>query len=89
LPLFITGYWSAEFKNKYFNNQLISFKIPVTSGYQAIEFNQENVNFAQYIEISDATFILTKVQLIVYDRQGKYVDNNNFDFCFTLGFETE
>ena len=76
-------------KNTHFNNQLISFKIPVTAGYQAIEFNQENVNFAQYIELHDSTFILNKIQLIVYDRQGNYIDNNNFDFTFTLGIETE
>ena len=76
-------------KNTHFDNQLVSFKLPVTSGYQAIEFNQENVNFAQYIEVSDATFILTKIQLIVYDRQGKYIDNNNFDFTFTLGVQTD
>jgi hypothetical protein len=76
-------------KNTHFNNQLISFKIPVTAGYQAIEFNQENVNFAQYIELHDSTFILNKIQLIEYDRQGNYIDNNNFDFTFTLGIETE
>ena len=76
-------------KNTHFNNQLMSFKIPVTSGYQAIEFNQENVNFAQYIELYDSTFILNKIQLIVYDRQGNYIDNNNYDFTFTLGIETE
>ena len=76
-------------KNTHFNNQLISFKIPVTSGYQSIEFNQENVNFAQYIELHDSTFILNKIDLIVYDREGKYIDNNGYEFTFTLGIETE
>jgi hypothetical protein len=76
-------------KNTHFNNQLISFKIPVTSGYQSIEFNQENVNFAQYIQIHDSSFILNKVDLIIYDREGNYIDNNNYNFTFTLGLETE
>ena len=75
-------------KNTHFNNQLISFKIPVSSGYQSIEFNQENVNFAQYIELHDSTFILNKIDLIIYDREGNYIDNNGYNFCFTLGIET-
>jgi len=75
--------------NTHFNNQLISFKIPVTTGYQAIEFNQENINFAQYIEVSDKTFILTNIQLLFYDRLGNVLLNNNLDFCMTLAFETE
>ena len=76
-------------KNTHFNNQLISFKIPVTSGYQSIEFNQENVNFAQYIELHDSTFILNKIELIIYDREGNYIDNNGYEFTFSLGIETE
>jgi hypothetical protein len=75
--------------NTHFNNQLISFKIPVTVGYQAIEFNQENINFAQYIEVSDKTFILTNIQLLFYDRLGNPLINNNLDYTFTLGIETE
>lgn len=76
-------------KNTHFNNQLISFKIPVTSGYQSIEFNQENVNFAQYIELHDSTFILNKIDLIINDRQGNYIDNNGYEFTFSIGIETE
>jgi hypothetical protein len=75
-------------KNTHFNNQLISFKIPVTSGYRSIEFNQENVNFAQYIELHDSTFILNKIDLIIYDREGNYINNNGYDFTFSLGIET-
>ena len=76
-------------KNTHFNNQLISFKIPNSSGYQGIEFNAENLNFAQYIEIHDSSFILNKVDLIIYDREGNYIDNNNYNFTFTLGLETD
>jgi hypothetical protein len=75
--------------NTHFSNQLISFKIPVTVGYQAIEFNQENINFAQYIEVSDKTFILTNIQLLFYDRLGNVLLNNNLDYTMTLGIETE
>jgi hypothetical protein len=76
-------------KNTHFNNQLISFKIPVSSGYQSIEFNAENLNFAQYIELQDSTFILNKIELIVNDRQGNVVNNNGYDWTFTLAIETD
>jgi len=75
--------------NTHFSNQLISFKIPVNSGYQSINFNQENQNFAQYIEITDKTFILTNIQINMYDRLGNTISNNNLNMTMTLGIQTE
>jgi len=73
--------------NTHFKTQLVSFKIPITSGYQAIEFAQENLNFAQYIEVSDSTFIFNKLSLQIYDRKNLPISNNNFDWTFTLGIQ--
>ena len=73
--------------NTHFKNQLVSFKIPITSGYQAIEFAQENLNFAQYIEVADSTFILKNLALQIYDRKSNLVSNNYFDWTFTLGVQ--
>jgi hypothetical protein len=73
--------------NTHFKTQLAGFKIPITSGYQAIEFAQENLNFAQYIEVSDSTFIFNKLSLQIYDRKNIPISNNNFDWTFTLGVQ--
>jgi hypothetical protein len=74
--------------NTHFRNILASFKIPIKSGYQAIEYNAENVNFAQYIENTDGNYILDTIKLKVYDRNNKIIINNGFDFKFTLAVET-
>jgi hypothetical protein len=74
--------------NTHFRNILASFKIPIKSGYQAIEYNAENVNFAQYIETTDGNYILDTIKLKVYDRNNNIIINNGFDFKFTLAVET-
>jgi hypothetical protein len=38
--------------------------------------------------LGDSTFILNKIDLIIYDRQGNYIDNNGYEFTFSLGIET-
>jgi hypothetical protein len=37
--------------NSHFKNNLASFKIPIKSGYQTIEYNSDNLLFAQYIKM--------------------------------------
>jgi hypothetical protein len=73
--------------NTHFKNNLASFKIPITSGYQSIEYNADNANFAQYIENTNVNFILDKIKLKVYDRNNNLLTNNGFDWTFTLGIE--
>ena len=72
--------------NTHFKNNLASFKLPITSGYQAIEYNADNSNFAQYIENTDVNYILDKIKLKVYDRNNNLLING-FDWTFTLGVE--
>ena len=74
--------------NTHFKNNLVSFKIPIKSGYQAIEYNTDNISFAQNIENTDVNYILDKVKLKVYDRDNNIVSNNGLDFKFTLAIET-
>ena len=74
--------------NNTHNNRFVSYKIPISSGYQSIEFNAENINFAQYIEITDTSFILNKIDLCIYDRFGNMMSNNGFDFTLTLAIES-
>ena len=73
--------------NTHFKNNLASYKIPITSGYQSIEYNADNQNFAQYIENTNVNFILDKLKLKVYDRYNNLLTNNGFDWTFTLGIE--
>jgi len=73
--------------NSHFKNNLASYKIPITSGYQAIEYNADNANFAQYIENTNVNFILNLIKLKMYDRNNNLLTNNGFDFTFTIGIE--
>jgi hypothetical protein len=74
--------------NTHFKNILASFKIPIKAGYQSIEYNTENISFAQYIENTDGNYILDKIKLKVYDRNNNLIISNGYDFKFTLGIET-
>ena len=58
------------------------------SGYQSIDYISENISFAQYIENTDVNYILDRIKLKVYDRYNNLINNNGFDFKFTLGIET-
>ena len=73
--------------NTHFKNNLASFKIPITSGYQSIEYNADNATFAQYIENTNVNFILDKIILKMYDLNNKLLTNNGFEWTFTLGIE--
>jgi len=73
--------------NSHFKNNLASYKIPISSGYQSIEYNADNANFAQYIENTNVNFILNSIKLKMYDRYNNLLTNNGFDFTFTLAIE--
>ena len=72
--------------NTHFGSQLLSFKIPMSAGYQAIAFNADSQNFSQYIELSDPSFILNSLKINIYDTRGNLLVNQ-YNFNFTLGFE--
>jgi hypothetical protein len=73
--------------NTHFSGQLMSFKIPMVSGYQAIQFTADNQNFSQFIEVSDKHFILSNLKLTITDTKGIPL-LNQYNWNFTLGFET-
>jgi hypothetical protein len=73
--------------NTHFKGNVASFKIPISSGYQAIEYNADNANFAQYIENTNVNFILNSIKIKMYDRYNTLMTNNGFDWTFTLGIE--
>ena len=72
--------------NTHFGGQLMSFKIPMASGYQAIQFSADNQNFSQFIEVSDSHFILSNLKLVIFDNKGVPLINQ-YNWQFTLGFE--
>jgi len=72
--------------NTHFGSQLLSFKIPMSAGYQAIAFNADSQNFSQYIELSDPSFILNSLKINIYDTRGNLLVNQ-YNWHFTLGFE--
>jgi hypothetical protein len=84
---FIRDFPNILHNNTHFAMQLLSFKIPMNAGYQAIAFNADSQNFSQYVEISDTHFILNNLKLVVYDTRGNILINQ-YNWNFTLGFET-
>ena len=68
-------------------NQLMTFKIPFNATNGSIYYEAENISFCQYSLITDKNFILNKLQIQVYDQFNYLLDNNGFDWSFTLAFE--
>jgi hypothetical protein len=72
--------------NTHFSGQLMSFKIPMSAGYQAISFSTNSESFSQYIDVLDSHFILNNLKLMVFDTHGELLVNQ-YNWNFTLGFE--
>lgn len=69
------------------DNKIVSFKIPIPINYNQILFNVENLNYAQYIEITDKNFVINNLKIVMLDRYMQELNNNGLDYSFTLGFE--
>ena len=69
--------------------QNMTFKVPFSGTNSTIFYNVENLSFAQYIELTESNFILSSIKLIVYDRFGYQINNNNLDWSFTLAFDRD
>jgi hypothetical protein len=65
----------------------MTFKIPFNATNGSIYYEAENISFCQYSLITDKNFILNKLQIQVYDQFNYLLDNNGFDWSFTLAFE--
>jgi len=69
------------------NGQLMTFKIPVNSVSGNIYYVAENISYSHYIEIKDESFILSNLQIQVYDQFNNLLDNNGMNWSFTLAFQ--
>jgi hypothetical protein len=67
----------------------MTFKVPFSGTNSTIFYNVENLSFAQYIELTESNFTLSSIKLIVYDRFGYQINNNNLDWSFTLAFDRD
>lgn len=61
-----------------------SFKIPLNAGYGMIYYSAENTSFRQYLNTSNSIQDVPSLQVIMYDRFGEMIINNNTDYSFTL-----
>ena len=66
-----------------------TFKIPMNCIYGMTYFFQKNLNFEQELEIRDKNMILNEMNITVFDRYGKNIDNNGLDYSLSLLIEFE
>jgi hypothetical protein len=74
-------------KSAGFSNQLMTFKIPFNSTNGSIFYESENINYSHYVKITDQNFILDKLKIQIFDQFNYLLDNNGFNWSFTLGFD--
>ena len=67
-------------------NQLCSYKIPLNAVNGVVFFNAENINFSQYITITDKNFVVDKISVVVFDKFGNQL-NSTYDYSMTLAFD--
>lgn len=68
--------------------QLISFKLPLKDGFNgSIFYEQENTSFAQCLEVTDSKYILSQVNVQMFDRFGFPLSSNGSQWSFTLCVE--
>lgn len=66
------------------NNQLCSFKVPLNANSGVVYYLAENSTFAQYVTLSDPTYILNQFNIIVFDRFGNIINSLGLDYSFSL-----
>ena len=64
-----------------------TFKIPLNCIYGMTYFFQKNLNFEQELEIRDKGMILNELNITIFDRYGKNLDNNGLDYSLSLLIE--
>ena len=68
------------------NNLPCTFKIILNSMSNTVNFTGESNNFIQDIILPNNTN-LNELNITIYDKYNNIVNNNNFDFSFSLGYE--
>ena len=65
-------------------------KIPMnTNAYNILFYSTDRGYYDQGLTVSDSSFILNSMRIIMYDRFGYPLNNGNLEYSFTLGVEYE
>ena len=73
--------------NASMSGQQATFKIPLNTVTNQVYFYQENTSFKQWVDISDRNLILSALNVSIYDKFGKDLQNNGLDYSFTLAVD--
>ena len=68
------------------NGNPSTFKICVDSITNTINYTGENNSYIQFVNLPMNTN-LSNLNIIFYDRYNNKLDNNNYDYSFTLEYE--
>lgn len=69
------------------NGSYCSFKVLMSTTNGTILYNCENTTFSQYISLSENPSPIAYLDCQIYDRFGNSINNNGYDYSFSLGFE--
>jgi hypothetical protein len=83
---FLSLYVDIPSKATSSGSHLISFKIPLNALENMVYYLGDNNTFNQYIQVSDAHFVLSQFRITVYDRFG-YTISQSLDYTFSLAFQ--
>ena len=65
-------------------------KIPLTTNaYNILFYSTDRSHFDQGLRVSDSSFVLNTMRIIIYDRFGYALSNGNLEYSFTLAIEYE
>jgi hypothetical protein len=71
------------------SNIISNFKIPIYVTFGQILFLEETQLFKQFIELTNKTFIVSEIKVVITDRFGNTLKNNGVDYSFSLELQNE
>jgi hypothetical protein len=86
-PDTMVNIWIRNLYTSSSENSAITFKVPIQGVNGTVFYFSDNADFSQYINVTDPSMILDRLDIEVRDRYGKLLDNNGVDWSFTLGLE--
>ena len=67
-----------------------ALKIPLnTNAYNILFYSTDRGHYDQGLTVSDSSFILNNMRIIMYDRFGFPLNNGNLEYSFTIAIEYE
>ena len=67
-----------------------ALKIPLTTNaYNILFYSTDRGEYDQGLTVSDSSFILNNMRIIIYDRFGFPLNNGNLEYSFTIAIEYE